>query len=581
VRADGTRVPTEVRLVRLPAEDQNLVRASILDTSRRGRQEMVQRATYQISEAVHAADDLDSLYARIHQIINTLMPAQNFYLVLHHPSTGMFHFDYFVDEIDPRPAPRALTSGLNAYVVRTGKALLATRESMLDPRSEWRLVSGTPSAIWLGVPLAHRGKIFGAMAVQDYKNPNAYGPDEEQLLAFVAEQIALAIERKRSEQALRESEEKHRALFEATSQGVMLHDEQQFLEVNPAALKILGYERENFIGKHPAHISAPLQMDREPSHAASMRHIAACMQNGSAHFEWLAQTGSGREVPLEVMLTRIQMGGKPLIQAVIMDITERKKAESELLKALAREKELGALKSNFVSMVSHEFRTPLAIIMSSAEILAEYFEQLEAADRIDHLRSIQKNTRRMADMMEEVLLLSRVEAGRLTLEAQPIELPLFCRRLVDEVQSATHRRCPIELNVGDFDTETFADERLLRHILTNLLTNAVKYSPEGSPVDFRMNRFGTRVQFVVGDRGIGIPDKDQKWLFNAFHRGGNVGEIPGTGLGLVIVKRCVELHRGAIRIDSEVGRGTVIEVEIPVAAAALELKPSTTFIAKA
>lgn len=581
IRADGARVPSEVRLVRLPAEGQNLIRASIFDTSRRGRQEKVQRATYQISEAAHAADDLESLYARIHQIINTLMPAQNFYLVLHHPSTGMFHFDYFVDEIDPRPAPRALTTGLNAYVVRTGKALLATRASMTDSSHEWRLVSGTPSAIWLGVPLVYRGKIFGAMAVQDYHNPQAYGPEEEQLLTFVAEQIALAIERKRSEQALRESEEKHRALFEATSQGVMLHDEHAFLEINPAALRMLGYDREQLVGKHPSQTSAPVQMNGEPADKESQRHIAACMEHGSAHFEWLARTGEGREVPLEVMLTRIQMGGKPLIQAVIMDITERKKAEAELIKALAREKELGALKSNFVSMVSHEFRTPLGIIMSSAEILSEYFDRLETAERNEHLRSIQKNTRRMADMMEEVLLLGRVEAGKLTLEAQLIDLTFFCRRLVDEVLSATHRRCPIELTVDCVECETFADERLLRHILTNLLTNAVKYSPEGASVDFRAIRLGTRVQFVVRDSGIGIPERDQKWLFNAFHRGRNVGEIPGTGLGLVIVKRCVELHRGAIRIDSAPGRGTTVEVEIPVAAAALELKPATTFVAKA
>jgi PAS domain S-box-containing protein len=579
-KADGTRIPSEVRLVRLPGEGQNLIRASIFDTSRRGRQEKVQRATYQISEAVHAADDLESLFARIHQIINTLMPAQNFYLVLHHPSTGLYHFDYFVDEVDTCPAPRELTNGLNGYVVRNGKALLATRESMTDQRSEWRLVSGTPSAIWLGVPLAHRGKIFGVMAVQDYHNPSAYSVEDEQILTFVAEQIALAIERKRGEQALRESEEKHRALFEATSQGVMLHDEHQFLDVNQAALRILGYEREELIGKHPAQVSPPNQATGESSEKAARAYIELCMEQGSAHFEWTAQNGKGKEVPLEVMLTRIQMGGRPLIQAVIMDITERKKAEAELLKALAREKELGALKGNFVSMVSHEFRTPLGIIMSSAEILSEYFEQLDATDRNDHLKSIQKNTRRMADLMEEVLLLSRVEAGKLTLEAQPIDLPLFCRRLADEVLSATNRRCPIELTVDPFESETFADERLLRHILINLLTNAVKYSREGNPVRFNMTRFGTKVRFEVIDNGIGIPVRDQKWLFNAFHRGRNVGNIPGTGLGLVIVKRCVELHRGNIQIESETGEGTHVEVEVPVAAAALEKKSNTTFVAK-
>ena len=183
--------------------------------------------------------------------------------------------------------------------------------------------------------------------------------------------------------------------------------------------------------------------------------------------------------------------------------------------------------------------------------------------------------------MEEVLLLSRVESGRLSLDPQAMDLASYCRRLVDEVLSATHRRCPIELTLDAAEGETFADERLLRHILLNLLTNAVKYSPEGVPVQFFMTRLATRVRFEVVDRGIGIPEQDQKWLFNAFQRGRNVGNIPGTGLGLVIVKRCVELHRGTIRIDSSVGRGTKVGVEVPVALATLAPKSSSALALKA
>jgi PAS domain S-box-containing protein len=582
-RPDGTLVPCEVRLVRLPgAENQKLIRASIIDTSERRRKEKIQQATYQISEAVHTADDLKSLYERIHSIIRTMMPAHNFYLVLHHPESGLFHFDYHVDQMDARPAPRVLATGLNAYVIRSGRALLASRESMLDPRNEWTIAGGTASAVWLGVPLAVRGRILGVMAVQDYFNEKAYGEEEKQILTFVAGQVASAIERKRAEQALRESEEKHRALFEATSQGVMLHNEKEFLEVNPAALRILGYERaEDIVGKHPAATSAPVQLDGESPEGLANKHISECMEKGTAHFEWLALSAKGKEIPLEVLLTRIQMGGKPLIQAVIHDITERKEAEAELLKSLAREKELSALKSNFVSMVSHEFRTPLGIIMSSSEILEEYFDRLDAAERHEHLDSINKNTRRMADLMEEVLLLSRVEAGRLSLDPQALDLPVFCRRLVDEVLSATHRRCPIELTVDAIADETYADERLLRHILTNLLTNAVKYSAEGTPVRFFMARLATRVRFEIEDHGIGIPEQDQKWIFNAFQRGRNVGNIPGTGLGLVIVKRCVELHRGSIQIESAVGRGTKVAVEVPVALATLAPKSNAALVAKA
>jgi signal transduction histidine kinase len=218
--------------------------------------------------------------------------------------------------------------------------------------------------------------------------------------------------------------------------------------------------------------------------------------------------------------------------------------------------------------------------MSSSEILESYFDELNPEQRIEHLESIKKNTRRMADLMEEVLLLSRVEAGRLSLDPQPLDLATFCRRLVDEVLSATHRRCPIEITLDATEGETYADERLLRHILINLLTNGVKYSPEGVAVQFSMARLATRVRFEVVDRGIGIPEQDQKWIFNAFQRGRNVGDIPGTGLGLVIVKRCVELHRGTIQIDSAVGRGTKVEVEVPVALATLAPKSTAALAAK-
>jgi signal transduction histidine kinase len=324
------------------------------------------------------------------------------------------------------------------------------------------------------------------------------------------------------------------------------------------------------VGKHPSETSAPVQLNGEDADVLSRRYIAECMERGTAHFEWLARSATGKKIPIEVMLTRIQMSGRPLIQAVILDITERKKAEAELLRSLAREKELSALKTNFVSMVSHEFRTPLGIIMSSSEILHEYFEQLNVTDRGEHLESIKKNTRRMAELMEEVLLLSRVEAGKLTLDPQAMDLSSFCRRLVDEVLSATNRRCPIELTVDSAVSEVFLDERLLRHIFTNLLTNAVKYSPEGVAVHFSMSRQATKVHFEVSDRGIGIPEDDQKWLFNAFQRGRNVGTIAGTGLGLVIVKRCVELHRGSIRVQSALGQGTSVEVDVPVTVAALD-----------
>jgi PAS domain S-box-containing protein len=574
--SSGRLIPCEVRLVRLPAEDRVLVRGSVIDNTERKRRENVQQATYQISEAVHA-EDLGSLYHRIHEIVKGLMPAENFYIALFDPASELISFPYFVDERSAKPEPFRPGTGLTGYVLRSGHPLLVdavmnARKKAIGPAVTFEgfedisyVESGPAAATWLGVPLSIHGKPIGVMAVQDYHDGKAYGEEEKQILTFVAAQTALAIERKRAEQALRESEEKHRALFQATSQGVIIHDESQFIDVNPAVVRMFGYTRaEDLIGKHPRDFAPPFQPDGRKSAEASADYIKECMQKGAARFEWVSTTGQNSCVPLEVILTRIEMGGRQLIQAVVNDITERKQAETELLKALAREKELGQLKSSFVSMVSHEFRTPLGIIMSSAEILQDYLDQLEADERKHHFHSITKSAKRMRDMMEEVLVLGRLDAGKMDFKPAPLALDTFCQRLVEEVLAATERQCPIELAVDALPALSMADERLLRHIFTNLLTNAVKYSEPGRPVEFLVQRDNQEAVCRIRDRGIGISEHDQKRLFGAFCRGSNVGQRPGTGLGLVIVKRCVELHGGRIVIESRMGEGTTVCVRLPV-----------------
>jgi len=189
---------------------------------------------------------------------------------------------------------------------------------------------------------------------------------------------------------------------------------------------------------------------------------------------------------------------------------------------------------------------------------------LEPAERKAHLQSIRKNTRRMAALMEETLLIGSFDAGKIEFKPEPLELRAFARRLMDEVLSATGRRCPIEFLFAEMPTKVLADERLLRHIFTNLLTNAVKYSDAGRVVQFEIVCAGADIICTIRDHGIGIPDTDREWLFHAFHRGRNVGDRPGTGLGLVIVKRCVDLHGGKIKVDSKPGEGTSVTVNLPI-----------------
>lgn len=716
--SSGRLIPCEIRLVRLPVEGRCLIRGSVIDNTERHRRVRVQEAIYQISEAVYAAGDLDELYVRIHDIVRSLMPAENFYIALLDPLTNLIQFPYYRDEYDVRQEARPLDTGLTSYVLRTGQPLLV--DAAMKARKKyvgsavtfegWEAItyveSGPQAAIWLGVPLKLQGKCFGVMALQDYHCSTVYGEEAKQILTFVAGQTALAIDRKRSEQALRESEQKFRALFEASSQGVMLHDTEGFLEVNPATLRILGLEKpQDILGRHPKDTAPPFQPDGRTSEAAARAYIEECMANGSARFDWISRRADGSDIPLEVILTRVQMAGRQIIQAVIndiserkrvedelrtsearlretearfsaafraspvittlsrlsdgtfvevndaflrwngrpreevigrtaielglwadlsdratlveemqgrkpihgrevqlrtragevhtillsgepveingephvllagLDITDRKRAEAEVLRTLEREKELGLLKSNFVSMVSHEFRTPLGIIMSSAGILQKYFARLTPDERNDHLESIQRSTRRMGDLMEEVLLLARLDAGRMGFEPVHLDFGALCRAVTDEVLSVTNRRCPIILDQEEMTHLALADENLLRQIFTNLLTNAVKYSEPGSQVDFTVRREGDSAICVVRDRGIGIPEQDRNWLFHAFHRGHNVGQRSGTGLGLVIVQRCLELHEGTIEVESSVGAGTVMTVRLPLFRGAAPVRP--------
>jgi signal transduction histidine kinase len=185
-------------------------------------------------------------------------------------------------------------------------------------------------------------------------------------------------------------------------------------------------------------------------------------------------------------------------------------------------------------------------------------------EREEQLESIARNTRRMAGMMEEILVLSRLDAGKLHFQPAALDLNAFCRRVLDEVLSATNRRCHIELLLSPVPAQVQADERLLGHIFTNLLSNAVKYSEPGATVKFSVERDGPDAVCTVRDQGIGIPEEDLQHLFKAFHRGGNVGTRPGTGLGLLLVKRCADLHGGDLQLNSKIGEGTTVTVRLPI-----------------
>ena len=247
------------------------------------------------------------------------------------------------------------------------------------------------------------------------------------------------------------------------------------------------------------------------------------------------------------------------------DITARKQAEAEIRKSLAREKELRELKSGFISMASHEFRNPLSSILLCVQNLRENVTDLDDDNREFYLQSIRDAALTMNELLEDILVLSKAESDKQNLNLEQIELKEFCAKIIQKLASIYADR------IVNFDYQTAStsfnlDRTTLWHILNNLLSNALKYSPSGSAVDLIITEQSQppRIKIEVRDRGIGIPQESQKHLFESFYRAGNVSSIPGTGLGLSIVKKSVDLYQGSISITSHVDQGTNIIVQLPI-----------------
>jgi PAS domain S-box-containing protein len=387
--------------------------------------------------------------------------------------------------------------------------------------------------------------------------------DVPHLLAMaldITERKRVEAELRAGEAQLRESEGRFSAAFQASPIfiGILRTNDGKFVLANDALVNWLGCPREEALGQTCAALG---MWENISDRALVWEELAAVGRIRQKECRWRNRRGELFTVLLSA--DTITIGHTPHVLLLALDITQRKQAEVEILKALAREKDLSQLKSNFVSMVSHEFRTPLGIIQSSAELLRDFHGRMSTSEREEQLESISRNTRRMASMMEGVLALSRLDAGKLDFRPAAMDLNIYCRRVVDEVLSATNRRCLIQLTVN-VPAQAQADEQLLGHIFTNLLSNAVKYSEPGAVVRFKVEREGQNAVCVVFDRGIGISAEDQQLLFKAFNRGSNVGTRPGTGLGLLLVKRCAELHGGRVKVESKVGEGTTVAVWLPV-----------------
>jgi len=332
------------------------------------------------------------------------------------------------------------------------------------------------------------------------------------------------------------------------------------LYVNEAFTRMTGWQAEEVIGKNPRILQGP-KTDRP-----TLNRIRQALESRQPIVVELLNYRKDRSefwVELSIVPVLNRNGQYTHWVAIQREVTHRKQLEAELIKTLEKERELNELKSRFVTMASHEFRTPLSTILSASELLEYYGHSWPRDEQLEQLHLIQDTVQHMTDLLEDILILGRIQSERLEFTPTDLDLPRFCSDLVTQIQASIGREHVIQFHCSETTAIAQVDEKLLRQILSNLLSNAVKYSPIGSRIDFDLQRDPNQWVFQIRDRGIGIPATDLPHLFAAFFRAKNVGSTPGTGLGLAIVKHCVDAHNGRITVASEIGIGATFRITLP------------------
>jgi len=447
---------------------------------------------------------------------------------------------------------------------------ISTQTKDLSPR--YKIARSIGLRTSLAVPMIANQEVIAILVFHNF-TVHTQNQQMLELVESVAAQLALIIERKKVEDALQSSMATNKAILNAIP-DLILRVDRQGIFVNYKAAKYNNFLSFNdeLIGKHVSEI-----FNQEIS-LSIMNCINQAFKTGEVQIMECQITDDNHKIHSYEL--RIAVSEIDEVMAIVRDITERKQAEEDICQTLEQQQKLNELKSRFVTMTSHEFRTPLASILSSSELLEHYSHKWSEEKKLSHLYRIQNSVKHMTELLNDVLLLGKADAGKLELKPHKIDLVQYCHQLIEEFELTvpTHQiifQVPEFLetnNVGNQSTTGYVDEKVLKHIIYNLLSNAVKYSPDSDRVYFELSCQPQQVTFKVQDFGIGIPQEAQQQLFESFHRADNVGSIPGTGLGLPIVKRSVDLHGGEILVDSTINQGTIFTITIPYLTAKQNLK---------
>ena len=559
---------TEV--LRTRAEEERRLAVSLVDT---------QAATYRISEAAIRAHTLQDLFVAIHRIVGELMPARNFYIALQDADTGTITFPYFVDEFDAPPAPKRPGKGLTEYVLRTGEPLLATPDVAheLERRGEIELI-GAPSIDWVGVPLKPNGETIGALVVQTYTEGVRFSARERDILQFVSTQVAMTIERRRAEEAVRRSEEQYRTLVDGVRDVIFaLSGEGILTALNPVFEELTGWRREEWLGKPFAGLLHPDDV------AIAMERFRVVLREAPRPTSQLRIRTRAGEYRLGEFHTSVQRREGQIIGifGIVRDITDRVRLEEQLRHAQKMEA-VGQVASG----VAHDFNNLLTAVLSSADLLSAALPP-DSPLAVD-ARTIGDAARRGAELTGKLLAFSR----RQPLTLRPTSLADAAAEFIRMAQRVVPESVRITLQVEAKDATLEADAGALQQILLNLVTNARDAMPHGGTIQIEVGRRmldaeqvrvhgwgipGEYVTLSVGDTGCGMDQATQARMFEPFFTTKPVGQ--GTGLGMPMVYGLVKDHGGYVQVYSEPQHGTTIRLYFP-AVAGRPVEPAAAAVAE-
>lgn len=466
--------------------------------------------------------------------------------------------------------------GLVPAAARLGEPIYAP-----DVRLDERYLAAVPSTrSELVLPLRTTQGVIGVLDLQS-THVDAFSETDRRILVSFAHQVATAIENillysrvrrysadlevrvnERTAELHRVKERVEAILNNSSDAIVMARADGTIQQTNRAFNLLFQYEVDAAFGQ-------PLTVLVRRDYAGQLESgiQQAVVQKEAVRLELVAMTSYGAQFDADMMVSPIRERDDAVLGIVcsIRDYTARKRTEEELRRALLRERELNELKSRFISTASHEFRTPLSLIMTSTDMLLTYGARLDESQKQHRLENIQAEVRNITLLLDDLLMVSRAaQTGSIEFNPSETDLVALCEAAVQESRAGAGANHCFEMSVTGEERLAWVDRKLLKRALANLLSNAVKYSPAGSTVRVELTCNPDATIMRIQDQGIGIPEADQPDLFQAFHRGSNAGTIPGLGLGLAIVKHAVSLHSGTIDIQSRVDAGTTFTLTLPV-----------------